>query len=90
MEEEYKKTVKKVSTDFTLGYYKARDAIEQVVETMKDFSKSQSRDLYNTKADVRKKFWKVFEEKSRLKMPPLNEEFIAEFIGTMLMHMIFL
>merc|ERR1712060_950250 len=77
-DDEYKKTVEKVSLDFILGYYDARDAIEKDVETMKNFFKSQSKDLYKTKADVMKEIWKVFEEKSGLKMPPLDEEFLAE------------
>merc|ERR1712194_316486 len=45
---------------------------------MKDFYKSQSKDLYKTKADVLKEIWRVFAEKSGLKMPPLDEEFLAE------------
>jgi len=77
-DDEYKKTVEKVSNDFILGYYDARDKIEKDVVTMKDFFKSQSKDLYKTKADVMKEIWKVFEEKSGLKMPPLDEEFLAE------------
>ena len=56
-DEEYKKTVEKVSTDFILGYYKVRDAFVQ--DVMQDFFKSQSRDLYKTKADVMKEIWKV-------------------------------
>merc|ERR1712060_523238 len=61
-DDEYKKTVEKVSLDFILGYYDARDKIEKDVETMKNFFKSQSKDLYKTKADVMKEIWKVFEE----------------------------
>merc|ERR1712194_706063 len=45
---------------------------------MKDFYKSQSKDLYKTKADVLKEIWRVFAEKSGKKMPPLDEEFLAE------------
>jgi hypothetical protein len=56
-DEEYKKTVEKVPTDFILGYYKVRDAFVQ--DVMQDFFKSQSRDLYKTKADVMKEIWKV-------------------------------
>ena len=56
-DDEYKKTVEKVSTDFILGYYKVRDAFVQ--DVMQDFFKSQSRDPYKTKADVMKEIWKV-------------------------------
>lgn len=77
-DDEYKKAVTNITTDFVLGYYKARDTIERDVEAMKDFYKSQSRDLYKTKADVLKEIWRVFAEKSGEKMPPLDEEFLAE------------
>jgi len=74
----YKEAVQNISTDLILGYYNARDTIENDVKVMKDFFKSQSKDLYKTKADVMKEIWKVFEEKSGKKMPPLDEEFLAE------------
>ena len=64
--------------DSILGYYLVRDAIAKGVEATKDFFKAPSKDLYKTMADVMKEIWKVFEEKSGLKMPPLDEEFLAE------------
>ena len=77
-DDEYKKAVENITTDLIQGYYHARDTIEKDVETMKNFFKSQSRDLYKTKADVMKEIWRVFEVKSGLKMPPLDEEFLVE------------
>merc|ERR1712194_279014 len=77
-DDEYKKAVTNITTDFVLGYYNARDTIERDVEAMKDFYKSQSRDQYKTKADVLKEIWRVFAEKSGKKMPPLDEEFLEE------------
>ncbi|CAK0821907.1 unnamed protein product [Prorocentrum cordatum] len=77
-DDDYKQAVEKVTTDLILGYYKARETIEKDVTDMKNFFKSQSKDLYKTKADVMKEIWRVFEEKSGKKMPPLDDEFLAD------------
>ncbi|CAK0825611.1 unnamed protein product, partial [Prorocentrum cordatum] len=53
-DDDYKTAVEKVTTDLILGYYKARETIEKDVTDMKNFFKSQSKDLYKTKADVMK------------------------------------
>merc|ERR1712194_782079 len=58
-DDEYKKAVTNITTDFVLGYYNARDTIERDVEAMKDFYKSQSRDQYKTKADVLKELEQI-------------------------------
>jgi len=77
-DEEYEKAVMNITTDLVLKYYNARDTIEKDVEAMKNFFKSQSKDRFKTKADVITEVWRVLEEKSGKKFPPLDEEFLAE------------
>jgi len=60
------------------NYVGARDEVENEVETMKAFYRSQKDMPGKTKADVLKEIWEVIGEVTDKPVPPLDEEMLAE------------
>jgi len=60
------------------NYVGARDEVENEVETMKQFYRSQKDMPGKTKADVLKEIWEAMGEVTDKPVPPLDEEMLAE------------
>lgn len=68
----------KVIAHLTDKYVTARDEIENEVDTMKTFFRSQKEMPGKTKADVLKEIWAELPKVSDKPVPPLDEEMLAE------------
>merc|ERR1712190_68825 len=62
----------------TENYASARDEVEEDVEVMKSFFRSQTADKYKTKADVMRALWAEIPKYTGKSTPPLDEELLAE------------